>query len=179
MILLFSHRGGVTGTLSFGTIGLSSGPSDLLQPERLVRHRLTAPHKRPEFHESPKRCVTERADCADYGLYASKPSIRRGTSRPDVNLIMNSDSLPSTSPAAENQAENVVQRLRRRLREAQQMGFEVRREWLEDQQASWCEIGGKRTLFVDLSQTAAEQLRQIDESLAAYSASAGEPRRVA
>ncbi len=63
---------------------------------------------------------------------------------------------------------NVVQRLRNKLAEARSLGFKVRMEMLDDQQASWCVVGGVPTLFVDLSQTAAEQLRQVDETLHAY-----------
>ena len=46
-------------------------------------------------------------------------------------------------------------------------GFKVRMEVLEDEQASWCVIAGVLT-FVDLSQTAAEQLRQVEETLNGY-----------
>jgi hypothetical protein len=64
--------------------------------------------------------------------------------------------------------ENVVARLRGRLAEARGMGFKVRMEPLDGEQASWCEIAGVPTLFVDLSQTAAEQLQQIEETLLSY-----------
>ncbi|MCG8648919.1 MAG: hypothetical protein MI861_03755 [Pirellulales bacterium] len=47
----------------------------------------------------------------------------------------NSD--PRTLESA-SKGENVVQRLNRRLGEAKRMGFRVRTEWLEDQQATWC-----------------------------------------
>ena len=66
--------------------------------------------------------------------------------------------------------DNVVARLKRRLRDARTMGFKVRTESLDGEQATWCEIAGIPTLFVDISQTAAEQLRQVDEALAAYAA---------
>jgi hypothetical protein len=66
--------------------------------------------------------------------------------------------------------EHVVARLRNRLREATQLGLRVRMELLGDEQASWCEIAGVPTLFVDLSQSAAEQLRQVDEALATFRA---------
>ncbi len=80
--------------------------------------------------------------------------------------------------AGGERGENVVQRLRRRIRDAKKMGFRVRSDWLSEQQASWCEIGGVKTLFIDLSQTAAEQLRQLDESLVLYSQqlAAGDPQ---
>jgi hypothetical protein len=43
-------------------------------------------------------------------------------------------------------------------------------EMLDGEQATWCEIAGVPTLFVDLSQTASEQLQQVEGTLAAYSA---------
>ncbi|MGI9473438.1 MAG: hypothetical protein ACR2NZ_17990 [Rubripirellula sp.] len=64
--------------------------------------------------------------------------------------------------------ENVVVRLKKRLRQARSAGFRVRMDVLDDEQASWCVIGGIPTLFVDLSQTASEQLQQVEETLAAY-----------
>lgn len=60
---------------------------------------------------------------------------------------------------------NVVERLRNRVREAKQAGFRVRMEYLEDETATWCVIGGVKTIFIDLSQTAAEQLGQLNESM--------------
>lgn len=65
---------------------------------------------------------------------------------------------------------NVVVRLKQRLLDAQAIGFQVRMETLDGQNASWCEIAGVPTLFVDLSQTASEQLRQVEETLVAYAA---------
>ena len=64
--------------------------------------------------------------------------------------------------------ENVVVRLKQRLREARSIGFQVRMEALDGEQASWCEIAGVPTLFVDVSQTSAEQLHLVEETLAAY-----------
>lgn len=66
------------------------------------------------------------------------------------------------------QDENVVLRLKRHLAQARKLGFKVRIEPLEDEQAGWCEIGGTRILFIDLSQTAAEQLAQVEETLASF-----------
>ncbi len=64
---------------------------------------------------------------------------------------------------------NVVERLRNRVREAKQAGFRVRMEYLEDETATWCVIGGVKTIFIDLSQSAAEQLGQwVDELLERY-----------
>ena len=64
--------------------------------------------------------------------------------------------------------ENVVSRLKQRLSDARSLGFKVRMELLDDEHASWCEIAGVPTLFVDVSQTAAEQLQQVEETLATY-----------
>ncbi|MDG2220715.1 MAG: hypothetical protein P8L85_05010 [Rubripirellula sp.] len=64
---------------------------------------------------------------------------------------------------------NVVERLKQQLRRADALGLAVRMEMLADQQATWCEIAGVPTLFVDLSQTAAEQLKQVEETLDAFS----------
>lgn len=67
-----------------------------------------------------------------------------------------------------NLEENVVSRLKGRLADARELGLRVRMEPLEGEQATWCEIAGVPTLFVDLSQTASEQLQQLDETLTAY-----------
>ncbi|MFK8114497.1 MAG: hypothetical protein AB8B91_20015 [Rubripirellula sp.] len=64
-----------------------------------------------------------------------------------------------------NDDANVVARLKQRLAEVRKLGFKVRVEMLDDPQASWCEIAGIPTLFVDLSQTAAEQLQQVNETI--------------
>lgn len=69
--------------------------------------------------------------------------------------------------------DNVVSRLRQRLHDARATGFKVRMEVLDDEQASWCVISGVLTLFVDLSQTAAEQLQQVEETLNAYQSGFG------
>ncbi len=64
--------------------------------------------------------------------------------------------------------ENVVKRLKNRLADARSLGFTVRVELLEDQTATWCEIAGIPTLFVDISQPAGEQLQQVDDALNSY-----------
>lgn len=70
----------------------------------------------------------------------------------------------------ENNDQNVVVRLKNRLAEARKMGFKIRMELLDDEQATWCVIAGVPTLFVDLSQTAAEQLQQLDEAIGQWRA---------
>ncbi len=74
---------------------------------------------------------------------------------------------------------NVVERLKQQLRRADALGLAVRMEMLADQQATWCEIAGVPTLFVDLSQTAAEQLKQVEETLDAFSQVSPNPLIVA
>jgi len=68
----------------------------------------------------------------------------------------------------QNDNDNIVLRLKAKLKEARSHGFKVRVELLDDEQGSWCVIAGVPTLFVDLSQTAAEQLRQVEQTLEAY-----------
>ncbi len=48
-----------------------------------------------------------------------------------------------------NSNDNVVSRLKQRLKDARSLGFKVRLELLDDEHASWCEIAGVPTLFVD------------------------------
>ena len=81
--------------------------------------------------------------------------------------------MASHSPIEIPSDDNVVQRLQTRLGEARQSGFRVRLELLGDEQPSWCILAGKPTLFVDLSHTADEQLRHLDEMIADYQRVAG------
>ncbi len=64
--------------------------------------------------------------------------------------------------------ENVIQRLRRRIREVRAMGFQVRQELLGGQPPAWCEIAGRKWLFLDAAQPARDQLRALEEVLADY-----------
>ena len=64
--------------------------------------------------------------------------------------------------------ENIVNRLRNRLADARSLGLNVRLEPLDNQSATWCEIAGIPTLFVDLSQPAGEQLQQVDDALQSF-----------
>lgn len=68
--------------------------------------------------------------------------------------------------------ENVVERLRTRIRQARASGFVVRQELLGPHQSTWCEIGGRKMLFLDAAQPAREQIATIDEVLADYRATA-------
>lgn len=59
---------------------------------------------------------------------------------------------------------HTVERLERALKQARQQGFHIRQEWLETG-GGVCEFGGKRWLFIDLAQSAAEQLAQVRDAL--------------
>ncbi|MEW4562201.1 hypothetical protein AB1K70_06725 [Bremerella sp. JC770] len=48
---------------------------------------------------------------------------------------------------------------------AQQLGYQIRREWLDGQGGGVCEIAGKRWIFLDLSLSSMEQLDQVLEAL--------------
>lgn len=61
--------------------------------------------------------------------------------------------------------ENVLQRLQRMTRIARNHGFEIRGEPLGGNGSTWCEIRGRRVIFLDLSQPAAEQAIAIREIL--------------
>lgn len=63
----------------------------------------------------------------------------------------------------------ITERLRRVLKTAQRRGYAIRFESLEGLGTNWCEIAGRITLFVDSSQTAAEQHAAVKEILAADS----------
>ncbi|MCC9603959.1 hypothetical protein LOC67_25690 [Stieleria sp. JC731] len=65
---------------------------------------------------------------------------------------------------------NVAERLKLAIRQAKELGFDVRRIVLEDQQPGWCQVGSKRILFLDLSSTTTEQLDQITQILDSYTA---------
>ena len=64
--------------------------------------------------------------------------------------------------------ENVVVRLRRGIQQAKVAGFDVRMEHLGEGEAGWCQLGKKRILFLDASQTAQDQLEELGEALANF-----------
>jgi hypothetical protein len=51
------------------------------------------------------------------------------------------------------------------LRMARQLGYCIREEWLDGNGGGQCEFAGRRWIFVDLAQSAAEQLEQVAETL--------------
>lgn len=56
---------------------------------------------------------------------------------------------------------HTVEVLEEALAAARKLGYGVRQEWLDGAAGGMCEYGGKRWLFVDLSQTTAEQLEEV------------------
>jgi hypothetical protein len=64
--------------------------------------------------------------------------------------------------------QHIVARLKSRIGEVRALGFQVRQEVLGAHQPDWCEINGKKVLFLDASHSAREQLESIDEALARF-----------
>ncbi len=60
-----------------------------------------------------------------------------------------------------------IDRLNDAISQAKRVGFTVRSEWLGGSAMGWCEFGGRRVLFVDLSLSVHEQLEQVEAALAA------------
>lgn len=54
-----------------------------------------------------------------------------------------------------------VELLERSLQLAQELGYQVRHEWLGGSGGGACEFGGRKWLFVDLALTVDEQLEQV------------------
>jgi hypothetical protein len=65
-------------------------------------------------------------------------------------------------------APSIVSRLSTRIREARAMGFQIRQEFLEGNPGNWCEIAGRKIVFLDSSQGAAEQLATLDQAISSY-----------
>lgn len=61
--------------------------------------------------------------------------------------------------------DTVVCRLKDRIDLARTLGFQIRNEWLDGAESTWCEVGGTKILFIDLSQTAADQLSQVNDAI--------------
>ena len=58
-----------------------------------------------------------------------------------------------------------VDLLEEALKLAQEVGFDVRREWLGEATGGACRVGDKWVLSADLSLTAEEQLQQVTAAL--------------
>lgn len=69
------------------------------------------------------------------------------------------------SPAQES-TQFAIDQLNAAIRRAKRLGFNVRSEWLGGSAMGWCEFGGRRVLFVDLSLSVHEQLEQVESAIA-------------
>ena len=135
-------------------VDLSSYPTDLLQMLAMHPHKLSVQH--PLLTRESCAPSRELGSLGRAGLASEDWSVvKREITSTRVSVKTSRDSLD----------ENVVQRLRRRIAAVQSGGTVVRTEWLDGQQASWCEIRGVRTIMLDASQAAADQLGQLDEIL--------------
>ena len=50
---------------------------------------------------------------------------------------------------------------------AEQLGYDIRQEWMGGSGGGQCEFAGRKWIFIDLALNAAEQLEQIAEALRA------------
>jgi len=48
------------------------------------------------------------------------------------------------------------------------MGFQIRQEFLGGQPGNWCEIAGKKFVFLDSAQSAIDQLSVLDDAIRSY-----------
>lgn len=62
---------------------------------------------------------------------------------------------------------HTVEALERCLSVAEELGYQIRQEWLDGAGGGACEFAGRKWLFVDLSLSAVDQLQQVADSLAA------------
>jgi hypothetical protein len=60
---------------------------------------------------------------------------------------------------------NSVELLAQATKVAEQMGYQVRQEWLGGVNSGGCEFAGRKWIFLDLALNAAEQLDQLTEVL--------------
>lgn len=73
----------------------------------------------------------------------------------------------TTAPSSDTGL-NIVERLRLRIGQARAAGFVVRQEVLGGHLPAWCVLAGRKTLFLDSTQPAREQLAILEEALAAH-----------
>lgn len=60
---------------------------------------------------------------------------------------------------------HTVELMERALGVAEQLGYEVRHEWLGGSSGGACEVAGRKFLFVDLALNSIEQFEQVIETL--------------
>ena len=61
---------------------------------------------------------------------------------------------------------HTVEMRERMIRVAEELGYQVRQEWLGGTGGGLCEFGGRRHIFLDLALSAPEQLEQLGSALA-------------
>lgn len=61
---------------------------------------------------------------------------------------------------------HTVEMRERMIRLAEDLGYDVRQEWLGGTGGGVCEFGGRRHIFLDLALSAVEQLDQLAQALA-------------
>ena len=82
-----------------------------------------------------------------------------------------------SDPDAVKTPPNIVERLRKKTEYAWRQGFTIRFELLDGREATWCEIGGNKMIFVDIALTANEQLEQIERTIREFERSQMSPQR--
>ncbi|QDS89994.1 hypothetical protein [Rosistilla ulvae] len=76
----------------------------------------------------------------------------------------------ATNQSPQSTTQFALDRLGKAIATAKRLGFVVRSEWLGGSATGWCELGGKRILFVDLSLSVHEQLEQVEAAIEALQA---------
>ena len=56
---------------------------------------------------------------------------------------------------------HTIDRLTEALQAAGQLGYRIRQEWLDGRGGGGCEIAGQKWIFLDLAQSASEQLEVV------------------
>ncbi len=74
---------------------------------------------------------------------------------------MRMENAPQTSLAQNT----TVDRLKERVHLAKTLGFQIRNDWLDGPDSTWCEVAGVKILFIDLSQPVADQLDCVNEAI--------------
>jgi hypothetical protein len=62
---------------------------------------------------------------------------------------------------------HTVELLEQAIGVAEQLGYQVRQEWLGGSGGGGCEFAGRKWIFIDLSLSTVEQLDQVTETLRA------------
>ncbi|TWU06467.1 hypothetical protein [Stieleria varia] len=98
-------------------------------------------------------------------MIASNPTPAGGHVQPSRKTVQSPVMTGAAPHGGDFDGVNVVQRLQQRIQAAKRIGFQVRTEVLGDNSPTWCEVAGKKMMFLDLAQTAGEQLQQLEDML--------------